>query len=299
MLQKSKSTLDMHKSSPKLGDMNTPANGLHQNVHFPSYLSWSAVSKHDLDLVAKSPAHYASAQREPSESTPAMRFGTAAHTAILEPSKMYEEIAVLPPCDRRTKAGKELARTFEGESAGMTIISSEEMYHIDQMTTSVATHKIAGPLVKDAKHIEASGIWEHSASGQRMRCRPDIIHDDLVVDLKTAMDASRWAFSSSMHKYRYHVQAAIYLDGMIELGVVGPDAQFIFLVVEKRPPYSVAIYAVQKEDLDRGRLQYERDLMLYSQCKNENRWPGYSEAIGYIDLPIYSRREIDALTGNH
>lgn len=299
MLQKSKSTLDMEKSSPKLGDMKTPANGLHQHVHFPSYLQWSAVSKHDLDLMAKSPAHYASSQFEPSISTPAMRFGTAAHTAILEPHNMASEIAVLPQCDRRTKAGKELAFAFEAESQGMTIISSEEMHHIDQMTTAVVTHKVAGPLVKDAKHIEASGIWDHVASGERMRCRPDIIHDDLVVDLKTAMDASRWAFSSSMHKYRYHVQAAIYLDGMINLGVVSPDAKFVFLVVEKRPPYSVAIYAVQQEDLDRGRLQYEHDIMRYAGCKKENRWPGYSEAIGYIDLPIYSRREIDALTGNH
>lgn len=277
----------------------TDKSGLYKEIPFQDYLSWPGVSKHDLDLVAKSPAHFLAQEGTPLPVTPAMRFGTACHTAILEPNRLMEDVAVLPSCDRRTKAGKELAAAFEAESSGKTVISQEEMRHINEMSMSVLLHPVAGPLITNATHIEASATWEDVVTGERCRCRPDAIHPDLVVDLKTTIDASRWAFASSMHKYRYHVQAAYYLSGLKTLGVIDETATFVFLVVEKKPPYGVALYAVQQEDLRRGELQYERDLMRYAQCKKENHWPGYSESIGYIDLPIFSRREIDAFTGNH
>ena len=289
----------MHKSSPKIGDMKTPDIGIHNHVPFQDYLEWDAISKHDLDDMARSPAHYHAAQSRQQVVTPAMVFGTCTHTMILEPQNACEEIAVMPKCDRRTKAGKEMAAEFKASSEGMSVITQEEYDRILEMRMAVDRHPIGGPLVKNAKYIEASATWEDPSTGLRSRCRPDIIHDELVVDLKTAMDAGRWAFASSMHKFRYHVQAAYYLDGLINLGVVSPNAKFIFLVVEKLPPHAVAIYAVQQEDIERGRLQYERDIIRYAGCKKENHWPGYSEAIGYIDLPIFSRREIDALTGNH
>lgn len=298
-LQKSKSTIDMTKYSSKLGDMKTLEKGIHRHVPFHEYQQWDAISKHDLDDMARSPAHFQAAQSKPQLVTPAMTFGTACHTMILEPQNACEEIAVMPKCDRRTKAGKEMAAEFKAASDGMAVITQEEYDRILEMRMAVDRHPVGGPMVKNARYIEASANWEDPSTGLRSRCRPDIVHDDLVVDLKTAMDAGRWAFASSMHKFRYHVQAAYYLDGLINLGVVSPNAKFIFLVVEKLPPHAVAIYAVQQEDIERGRLQYERDIIRYARCKKENHWPGYSEAIGYIDLPIFSRREIDALTGNH
>lgn len=279
--------------------MITTIPGIYNHIPFPEYQLWDAISKHDLDNIAKSPAHYKAAKGAKQVVSPAMKFGTATHTMLLEPQNACEEIAVMPKCDRRTKVGKELAKEFEESSFGKTVITQEEMDRIMRMRDAVDTHPVAGNLIKHAKHIEASAIWTDPSTGLMSRCRPDIIHDDLVIDLKTAIDAGRWAFASSMHKWRYHVQASYYLDGLINLNVVSKNAQFVFLVVEKLPPFGVALYALRTEDLDRGRLQYEGDIIRYSQCLKDNHWPGYSEAIGYIDLPIFSRREIDALTGNH
>lgn len=279
--------------------MITTKPGIYNHIPFSEYHLWDAVSKHDLDDIAKSPAHYWAAKHSHQPATKAMAFGTASHTMILEPENASEELAVLPKCDRRTKAGKELAQEFELNSGGKTIITQEEMDRILLMRDAVDLHPIAGNLIKHAKHIEASATWEDPTTGLASRCRPDIIHDDLVIDLKTAIDAGRWAFASSMHKFRYQVQASYYLDGLKALKVVSENAQFVFMVVEKYPPFGVALYAVRLEDIERGRLQYERDIIRYSQCLKNNHWPGYSESIGYIDLPIFSRREIDALTGNH
>lgn len=278
--------------------MTTLTLGLHKDVPFRQYQQWPAVSKHDLDLVARSPAHYQAAKQHPPETTAAMHFGTAAHAWILEPHKAPAEVAVRPRYDRRTKAGKEAYAEFEAMSIGKTIIGEDESRRLAAMAAAVSKNKIARSLIDQAKHIEASVFVHNEQFGVATRCRPDIIHDNVVVDLKTAADASPKAFASSMVKFRYHVQAAYYLDLCRKAGEVTDDAQFVFLVVEKLPPYGVALYSVKPEDIDRGRLQYERDLQRYAHCLKSGQWFGYSEAIGYLDLPIWARNDIDNTYGN-
>ena len=275
--------------------------GLHENVPFDEYKQWPAVSKHDLDLVAKSPAHYRAAKQFPPETTPAMHFGTAAHTWILEPDKAPNEVAVRPKLDRRTKAGKEAWAEWEMMHGHKAMVSDADARHLAAMAAAVHEHEIGGVLVSGSEHVEASLFGPNPVYEINCRCRPDLINTDrdLVIDLKTTVDASPWAFGKSMHKYRYHVQAAFYLDMARNLGVVSENASFVFLVVEKQPPYGVALYAVREEDIERGRLQYERDLSRYKYALETGNWFGYSKAVGFIDLPIFARREIDALTGNH
>ena len=148
MLPKSKSTLDMRKYRSKLGNMKTPDIGIHNHVPFHDYLEWDAISKHDLDDMARSPAHFQAAQSKPQTVTPAMTFGTACHTMILEPQNAPEEIAIMPKCDRRTKAGKEMAAEFQASSEGMSVITQEEYDRILEMRMAVDRHPIGGPLVK-------------------------------------------------------------------------------------------------------------------------------------------------------
>lgn len=277
--------------------MQSTQYGLHEKVPFDQYQQWPAVSKHQLDLIARSPAHFQAAKENPPEVTHAMQFGTAAHTWILEPEQAVTEIAVRPKYDRRTKAGKEMAEHFEVNNHGKTIITEEDARHIAKMAGAVSQHPLANGLVKSAHHIEASVMHRHTI-GVDTRCRPDIIGQDIVVDLKTSYDGSRDAFAKTMHKYRYHVQAAFYLDLLQGEGLVGPSAQFVFLVVEKLPPYGVALYAVTPDDVDRGRLEYEADLIRYKHGMETGDWPGYSRAIDYIALPAYARKEIDLRTNN-
>lgn len=275
-----------------------PQPGVHRQVPFNEYLRWPAVSKHDLDLVNRSPRHYQAAKLTPTETTPAMAFGSAAHTWILEPEKAPLEIAVRPNYDRRTKAGKEMAAEFDAGAFGKTIITEEDARHLAAMSAAVNQHKIAAKLIDDAIAIEASVLWQDERTKAMCRCRPDIIGKDYVVDLKTTYDASKDGFAKSVHKYRYQVQAAYYLDACMALNELPPESAFIFIAVEKKPPYGVAVYTLTKEDLDRGRFQYEKDLTRYAHCMQTGHWFGYSESINYIELPSYARNQIDNETGN-
>ena len=279
--------------------IETPATpGVYRGLPFGNYLAMPGVSKHELDLVARSPAHLLASKEAPQEVTPAMQFGTAAHAWILEPDKAPDQVIVSPKVDRRTKAGKEAYAQFEAMAGARTVISEEDARHLAKMSASVNSHRLAGKLLREAKDIEVSCQWEDERTGVMCRCRPDAISGDFIIDLKTTFDASRPAFAGTLYKYRYHVQAAYYLEGCKRLGLVSEDAQFLFIVAERKPPYGVAIYALPTDDLDRGRFQYERDLTRYAHCVKTGEWFGYTETIDYINLPFYARKEIDLLTGN-
>lgn len=278
--------------------MHTTTPGAHADVPFKEYLSWDAVSKHDLDLVARSPAHYRAAKLTPQETTPAMAFGTAAHAWILEPETAAQQVAVMPKVDRRTKAGKEQWAEFEMMHPNKVHIDDEDARHLAAMASAVRHHKVACRLLDDRTATEISVLWQDPRTEIMCRCRPDLVAGNIIVDLKTTFDASKAAFSHTMHKYRYQVQAAYYLDGCRAVGLVPDVSDFVFIAVEKKPPYGVAIYHLPVDDIDRGRFQYEKDLTHFAYAKRTNLWRGYSEAIDTIQLPYFARKEIDILTGN-
>jgi hypothetical protein len=281
-----------------MSDLPTNEPGVWKHLPFKDYLALPGVSKHELDLVSKSPAHYQESKVNPPETTPAMAFGTAAHAWILEPDTAAEQVVVAPSCDRRTKAGKEAWAEFQTIAGNKTVVSQEDANHLAKMSAAVNAHPIARTLLNAATGTEVSVQWQDERTESLCRCRPDLMTPDFIVDLKTTYDASEEAFSKTVYKYRYHVQAAYYLDGCKSHNLVSPDATFLFVAVERKPPYGVAIYALPKDDLDRGRYQYERDLTRYAHCMKTGHWFGYTETINYIQLPTYARNHIDQLTGN-
>ena len=64
---------------------------------------------------------------------------------------------------------------------------------------------------------------------------------------------------------------------------------FIFVVIEKAPPYGIGIYELSAEDRQWGREMYQRDLRVFDRCMKEQQWPGYPQEIRMIDLPRYAR----------
>ena len=137
-------------------------------------------------------------------------------------------------------------------------------------------------------------MWSDATSGLQCKCRPDWLTDDgsLIIDLKTTEDASPKGFEKSVGNWRYHVQAAWYLHGIEQASGTRPD-QFIFICVEKKPPYAVAVYAADPEMIEIGWQQAQRDLEVLATCKAANAWPGYSDQIETISLPRWMRPRPD------
>jgi exodeoxyribonuclease VIII len=69
----------------------------------------------------------------------------------------------------------------------------------------------------------------------------------------------------------------------------------VFLVVEKKPPYAVAVYVLDPESIALGRAEYRRDLQLYAECKRTGVWPGYGDKIQTIGVPQWKLFQSAAL----
>jgi exodeoxyribonuclease VIII len=132
---------------------------------------------------------------------------------------------------------------------------------------------------------EQSVYWTDPVTGILCRCRPDFWReDDIIVDVKTTEDASPEEFSRSLAKWRYHVQAPFYMDG-IELATGRRPKGFVFLVVEKKPPYAVAAYTLDPESIELGRAEYRADLERLAECQRTDQWPGFGGTIQKIGVP--------------
>lgn len=245
------------------------------------YHAHPAVSKSVLDKIARSPLHaraYLDGARD--EPTAAMQFGTALHTAVLEPQRFTSEYAVWDG-ERRTNAGK---AAYEALLAtGATIISAADRDAISTMAMAIRQHPVAGDLLAAEGAAESSVFWEHPATGLECKCRPDWWLQDrgILVDLKTTDDASPQAFARSVANYRYHVQAAHYMSGT-------QAKRFILIAVEKKAPYAVAVYELDADALAVGDALRQRDLQAYSSCKDFGIWPGYPEEIVPLALPKWA-----------
>jgi hypothetical protein len=249
-----------------------------------SYHNSAGISKHGLDLIRHAPALYLHRKENPEEQTPAMRWGTLAHTVILEPDKFDDEVYVLPPCDRRTKEGKETYAQAMREAAGRTVITLDDAKQLEGMKNAFYADKACRNTLHDLEHIEASCYWIDKTQDVQCRARPDAIRKDgVVIDYKTTDNASPSAFLRSVMNFRYHVQAAYYLDGI--KAITGNDGTFIFIAQEKKPPYLSCVYIVGQDMIEQGRKEYQQDLATYKTCMETGDWSGISSHPLELNLP--------------
>lgn len=285
--------------------------GIYRDIPNAEYHHGPGESKSLLDLVHRSPAHYRARKDSKNDNTPtaAQAIGTAFHSLLLEPNTFGDQYVTIPenapkkPTSVQRNAAKPSPATvdaitwwdiFEERNAGKTIISADDNEQLAAMAVATRAHKAAGALLTGAiGHPEQSAYWIDPDTGLLCRCRPDFWRvDGILVDVKTTEDASPEEFARSIAKYRYHVQAAFYLDGVRETilqaneELVIPEA-FVFLAVEKKAPFAVATYVLTPEAIELGRREYKADLKRIAECTAADEWPAYSQKIEQIELPAW------------
>ena len=183
------------------------------------------------------------------------------------------------------------------------VLTQDEWEQLHRMRDAVMAHPAARALMTGVPGVaERSVYWRDPATGILCRCRPDWWRrDGVIVDVKTTDDASEEGFARSISKWRYHVQAPFYLDGIaaMQSQVRGelPDyakaapRAFVFLAVEKSAcvvdgvALGVAVYVLDSESMALGRAEAAQDVAAIAYCAQTGVWPGYGDAIQNISLP--------------
>ena len=132
--------------------------------------------------------------------------------------------------------------------------------------------------------VAERSIFRHH-NGQILKARPDyyIESSNVVLDLKTCRDITVSGFMRSVIQYRYHIQAAYYVDAVSHF--VGESPRFLNICVEKTPPYQAVIYDLQPSFLMVGRAEYIRALARVKECHDNGVWPSFSENPVSMECP--------------
>ena len=259
-----------------------------------NYRKSNAVSRSDLFNMKKSPAHYLAALTEPEKKTEAFAFGTAFHTLRLEPKLFKKKYAVLPKLDMRFKENREHAKKLE--ESGKTIITEEDFKTMNAMCNSVLSNRYAKVLL-NGEH-EASYYWIDDMTGIKCKCRPDCRTDlkstSVIIDVKTCTDASTDAFMKDCIKYGYDLQAAMYSTGVE--AVEQKKHKFVFLAVEKKPPYALNVLEADEFLIRKGYDDFRLYLGMLKECSDSGNFYGYNGADGIpnaLSLPAWLIKEYE------
>ena len=247
-----------------------------------------AISASQLKEISRSPYHYWSRYLDPDRvamvPTAAMRFGSLAHCAVLEPDELSKRYQLAP--DRRTKEGK--AAVAEMAAAGIEAVSEADMVLAVNMAVAVHGHPTAGALLQSGQ-AEQSFWWDDVSTGMRCKCRPDWFDGTTIVDLKTCQDASPTGFAKAVANFSYQIQAAHYLAGTLA-------TRFIFVAVEKTAPYAIGVYELNTEALIHGSIARHNALQRIQDCRAINEWPGYTDGIQTLQLPGWALKDNTTIT---
>jgi exodeoxyribonuclease VIII len=274
--------------------MITIKEGIHTNIEAEDYHAAAGVSNSMLKRMDRTPAHFKAAMAEPHETTPAMLLGTLLHAVILEPDKPLPDIAVKPDgMSFATKEGK--AWRAEQELAKKLIITAEENRAWVGMGRSIHGNTVARDIVQNST-TELSLFTKNpaladffGAENPLLKCRIDMVPKTkkYLADIKTCEDAGA-EFEKTVFTYGYFQQAAFYLDLWNALNPADQRHHFVFIAVEKSPPYAVRLVGLKESAIKAGRGLYIQRLTIWVECTRSGVWPAYQQKITEIDIPSWA-----------
>ncbi len=217
-----------------------------------------------------------------------MELGSAFHTLMLEPHLFADNYTIKPPKVLLKDVGREVYDVFKRteltlESTNKIVLSQEDYLNLLAMEKKILSSEQAMQLLSDGI-IEQSYFWKDKDSGLMLKARPDVIHRNMYVDIKTCADASPRAYQHSMIDGGYHLQAAMVRDAIRHHENRDMNTT-INICVENKYPYTVAIYIIDEAAIDHAEAQYKRNLRELKDCLEKDVWPSYETRT--IGLPAW------------
>ena len=261
------------------------------------YNEHPGVRRSDLWKISESPEKFKYAVEHPIEPSPAMVFGSAAHKYVLEKNEFNNEYAVVPEgIDKRTKAGKEMWDEFCAKSAGKTAISADDFQIMKDMRDALIRNPMAKKLLYGNGKTEMPFFWRDKDTGELCKVKLDrlvrIGRRFVVVDYKTAASAQTDRFVHDMVKFGYTFQSAMYTEGVMKCKRLKYRPDFIFVVQEKKEPYSVNVIYVSSDSsvMVYGQDQFREFIGVLHRCRMMDQWYGFTGPFGEMSeayLPGY------------
>lgn len=244
------------------------------------YFAHPALSHSDAKLLLDCPARYRWLKDNPDRPyKPEFEFGHVVHELCFGKGG---GIHVIDAPDWRTKDAK--AARDEAVAQGVAPILIAEYEQAKACADAIRLHPLAAKLLDHLDHAEVAIVWDDK--DVQRKAKLDGICGRFGIDLKTTGNASTTEFGHSAGKYAYFSQAAYYIDALTAIDVAHPD--FLFIAVEKQPPYPVNVIQLDPYDVELGHRRNQRAIDLYRRCRATDTWPAYGQGINVAQLPRWA-----------
>mgnify|MGYP000152539381 CR=1 FL=1 len=275
----------------------TKLEGIVRGLDEATYHARPELSSTEARMILRTPAEYRWRKDHPPliDDSPKFDIGKAVHSKVLG---IGAPVIVVEADDWRTKAAREARE--EARALGKAPLLTSEYQAVNAMAEAVLAHKGAAQLFSQPGDAEVSVFATDPETEVALRGRFDFLPTDfslgapsrVAVDLKTTRDASPRGFTRSIADFGYDVQRAWYLDALHR--ITGEDAEFVFVAVEKEPPYLVAVHQLPTIWAEMGVTKARRARQVYAECVASGEWPGYGNEVFLLSPPtwlIYQHEE--------
>jgi hypothetical protein len=263
----------------------------------PSYRAENAHAQSNVKQILKSPAHYLASKQRKFAPTLTMQIGSALHCLVLEGREQFDRDFVLKPdgINLTTKEGKE----WKQAAGKRTVLSKSDQYAswdaVHGMAESLWRLPWFNPDQSDyRKYNELSLYW--TAQGLDCKARLDrlVLTDDqaLVLDLKTtdSIDSKKF-LSKVLGDMNYLFQAGWYAEAA-EAAFHRP-AGFVFIGIERTPPYATRIFEVSRDMLREATRQTIFARKTLVECLKTKQWGPPPVEHEVMELPAWYRSPLD------
>jgi hypothetical protein len=238
--------------------------------------------------------HHAMLRPRGEAGSPAMRMGTLAHRAILEPGRYMESVAVWQGGAKRGKAYD----TFCDTHTGKDILAESEATAIMAMRSAVIQDGDAARLLADCEAFEyVAQWWEGGTGGGLCKARLDGCAghgaSGMLLDYKTCREIGKDGarFMRSAEGMGYSHQLAWYWLAM------GKPSNVWIIAQESAAPYSVAVFWVPAGVLEPALEECLDIARMYRACEMTGHFPGPTRDVVTWERPSWATGEQDMSNG--
>lgn len=227
-----------------------------------------------------------------------MNLGSAAHTLALGKG---DEIVIITdeddvPLDNyKTKIARE--RKAEALAEGKIPLLQKEYIVVQAMAAKLREHPKAMQLLAAGKEASEQALfWKDGPVWKRAlidHMPPKIPGFRMIcVDYKTCNSADPDSIEKAMYRFAYHQQADHYLQGVRALGLC-QEPTFTFIFQETSAPYLVTLAQPNDRAMRIAAHLNRMATLTYAECTRSGIWPGYTEEIVELALPVWEERKYE------
>ncbi|MDG4721846.1 PD-(D/E)XK nuclease-like domain-containing protein, partial [Thalassospira aquimaris] len=227
-------------------------------------------------------------------------FGQAAHDRLLLADHFNGRYHILPEgfnAAATKKWSEAIAARDEAEAAGKIALRFDDAQKVEALVKAVREHPVARYAFENIRP-EMSGFYRDPEFGIWCRVRYDSmpINGGIFADLKTDTSAKPSDFGKKAADLGYYQQDAWYRDS--HKALTGEDMQaFVFVVVEKEPPYCVSVIQLEPFAVQWGQIQNRKAKEIFARCLDSGHWPAYADDVVGVDLPNWKNYQLEMLHG--